>query len=153
MSKLADYAALVMTSMAQTPDRVCTTPEIAAASGLELPTVSKILKSLVRAGLLQSQRGPKGGYRLARQPDAISIAEIIDAIEGHPLGLTECSSALGLCSREASCAVRTNWQRISLEIRHTLEHISLAELARPPTSLATSAAIIEYPRKLREASM
>jgi FeS assembly SUF system regulator len=149
VSKLADYAALVMTSLAQSPDRTCTTPGIAAAAGLELPTVSKILKRLVRAGLLQSQRGPKGGYRLARQPDAISIAEIIDAIGGYPMGLTECSSISGLCPREASCAVRTNWQRISLEIRRSLERVSLADLARPPAAMPQT----RFSPQKREASM
>lgn len=131
MSKLADYATVVMTLMAQAPDRARNAPEIAASVGLELPTVSKILKSLVRTGLLQSQRGPKGGYKLAQQPGAISIADIIDAIEGYPMGLTECSSILGLCARESSCTVRTNWQRISQEIRHTLEKVSLADMAQP----------------------
>ena len=157
ISKLADYATVVMTLMAQAPTQVRNAPEIAAAVGLELPTVSKILKSLVRTGLLLSQRGPKGGYKLVRQPEAISVADIIDAIEGYPMGLTECSSIIGLCSRESSCAVRTNWQRISREIRLNLERISLAELAQPVTQpVAVQAVEFEnHPAhgKQREASM
>lgn len=138
MSKLADYATVVLALMAQAPERVRSAPEIASAAGLELPTVSKILKSLVRTGLLRSQRGPKGGYKLAQRPDAVSVADIIDAIEGYPMGLTECSSVLGLCAKESSCSVRTNWQWISREIRHNLERITLADLAHPlpPASAA-----------------
>ncbi|HEY3328147.1 MAG TPA: SUF system Fe-S cluster assembly regulator [Novimethylophilus sp.] len=156
MSKLADYATVVMTLMAQVPEQVRNAPEIAAAVGLELPTVSKILKSLVRTGLLLSQRGPKGGYKLARQPEAIPIADIIDAIEGYPMGLTECSSIIGLCSRESSCAVRTNWQRISREIRLSLERITLAELAQPQATQPAVHVDIENRStnmKQREASM
>lgn len=166
MSKLADYGTVVMAYMAQASDmaqacgQVRNAPEIAAAVGLELPTVSKILKSLVRTRLLLSQRGPKGGYRLARQPEAISVADIIDAIEGYPMGLTECSSIIGLCSRESSCAVRANWQRISREIRLNLERITLAELAHPlpleTQSVAVQAISVEHrpvTTKLREVSM
>lgn len=138
MSKLADYATEVLALMAQTPARARTAAEIATALRLELPTVSKILKRLVRAGMLRSQRGPKGGYQLAQQPEAVTVADIIDAIEGYPMGLTECSSILGLCARESSCSVRTNWQRISREIRHNLARITLADLAHPAPSAFTA---------------
>lgn len=131
MSKLADYGTVVMTYLAHDPKQVRSALEIATAVGLELPTVSKILKRLVRAELLLSQRGSKGGYALAREPGAIPVAEIIDAIEGYPMGLTECSSIPGLCTHESSCSVRTNWQRISGAIRDMLERTTLAELARP----------------------
>lgn len=131
MSKLADYGTVVMTYMAQQPACVRSAPEIAMAVGLELPTVSKILKSLVRANLLLSQRGTKGGYMLAHEPGAISVADIIDSIEGYPMGLTECSSIPGLCTRETTCHVRTSWQRISQAIHLSLQQVTLEQLARP----------------------
>ena len=131
MSKLADYGTIVMAYMAQDPVKVCSTVEIAASSGLELPTVSKILKLLARNELVVSRRGPRGGYMLAHQPREISVADIIDAIEGQPMGLTECGSVPGLCMRESSCSVRANWQRISHVIRATLRRVTLAELAHP----------------------
>jgi len=131
MSKLADYGTLVMTYMAQEPQQVRSALEISSAVGLELPTVSKLLKSLLRANLLLSQRGAKGGYMLARQPGRISLVEIIDAIEGYLMGLTECGSIAGLCTRESACSVRANWQRISQMIRSALEQMTLLELARP----------------------
>lgn len=131
MSRLADYGTVVMTFLAREPERVCSALEISTAVGLELPTVSKILKTLLRANLLLSRRGAGGGYMLAMAPDKISVAGIIDAIEGYPMGLTECSSVPGLCARESACAVRGNWQRVSRIVRATLEQVTLAELARP----------------------
>ena len=105
MSKLADYGTVVMTCIARMPGRRLSAAEIAETVGLEVPTVSKLLKLLLRAGLLTSQRGARGGYGLSRAPEEISAAAIIAAIEGYPLGLTECSSMPGLCTRELSCAV------------------------------------------------
>ena len=131
MSKLADYGTVVMTYLAQEPGRSRSAPEISGAVGLELPTVSKLLKLLAHASLLTSLRGAKGGYMLAQRPEEISVADIIDAIEGYPMGFTECSSVPGLCTRELSCSVRANWQRISLAIREILERVTLAELAQP----------------------
>ena len=132
ISKLADYGTVVMTYMAGSPQQVLSAQEIATAIGLELPTVSKILKILAREKLLRSQRGVKGGYLLARPAEEISVAEIIDALESHPSGLTECSSAVGLCRHESVCAVRTNWQRISQMVHEALQGIRLTELSRPP---------------------
>lgn len=132
ISKLADYGTVVMAYMADAPQRVLSAQEIAWAIGLELPTVSKILKMLAREKLLLSQRGVKGGYLLARPAEAISIAEIIDALESRPSGLTECSSATGLCRHESVCAVRSNWQRISKMVHEALQDIRLTELSRPP---------------------
>lgn len=132
ISKLADYGTVVMTYMAGSPQRVLSAQEISLAIGLELPTVSKILKMLAREELLRSQRGVKGGYLLARPAEDISVAEIIDALESRPSGLTECSSAVGLCRHESVCAVRANWQRISQMVHEALQGIRLTELSRPP---------------------
>lgn len=131
MGKLADYATVIMTYMACKSGLVLSAQEVALAIGLELPTVSKILKILAQGKLLRSQRGSRGGYTLARTPEEISVAEIIDIMEGYPMGLTECSSVPGLCTRESACAVRGNWQQISLAIRDVLSNITLAELGRP----------------------
>ena len=92
-----------------------------------------MLKLLSRSGLVASCRGAKGGYRLARLPALISVADIIDALEG-PVALTECSSESSNCSQESHCTVRGNWQRINDVVRHALEDVSLAEMVRPPTT-------------------
>ena len=77
VSKLTDYATEVMTVLAAAPARVHSAQELAERVRLELPTVSKLLKQLASAGLIESFRGVNGGYRLAREPERISIADIV----------------------------------------------------------------------------
>jgi len=134
ISKLADYATVVMSLVARRPQGPHSAAKIAARLGMGQPTVSKILKLLAQGGLVVAQRGVNGGYVLARAPERISLAEIIDAIEGIPLGLTECSSTPGLCEQEAGCVMRSNWQRISLAVRRALEGVTLADMALPPAA-------------------
>ena len=130
LSKLTDYGTVIMTHMARQPARVFNATEVAGAIGVAVPTASKILKMLARQDVLQSLRGAHGGYMLARSPGEISVAEVIDAMEG-PLGMTECSAAVGICAQEDSCALRANWQRVNQLIRHTLDNLTLAEMAQP----------------------
>jgi Rrf2 family protein len=95
---------------------------------------SKILKALARAGLLTSHRGAKGGYGLARPAEAISVADVISALDG-PIALTACiEDGPGGCEIEALCPARANWQRINDAIRAALDDISMAEMAQaiPP---------------------
>ena len=131
VGKLTDYGTVLMTSFARQPQRLHSANELAAELGLALPTVSKVLKALVQHGLLVSHRGAKGGYSLAAAPAEISVAQIIEAIEG-PIALTECSSdSTGLCEQEPQCSVSSNWQRINRAVREALERVTLADLARP----------------------
>jgi len=130
VSKLADYGTVVMTTIAREPDRIHSAADVAVQSGLTLPTVSKILKTLAREGLLVSLRGAKGGYMLLRAPRDISVAEIIGAMEG-PIGVTECSSAPGLCLQESGCSVRANWQKINRIVLQVLERITLEQMTQP----------------------
>jgi FeS assembly SUF system regulator len=136
LSKLTDYGTLAMAHIAHEPQRIHAAAELAAAMGVAAPTASKILKTLARAKLLESVRGAKGGYMLSRPAGEISIAELVDALEG-PVALTECSvTAGGLCAIEGSCAVRANWQRINQVIRDALGQMTLADLAQPASKLA-----------------
>jgi FeS assembly SUF system regulator len=138
LSKLADYGIVMMTHMARQPDRQIAAPEIAAQSHLPLPMASKILKGLVRAGLLVSHRGAKGGYALARPAAALSVADVIVALDG-PIALTACiEHGPGECDIEALCPARANWQRINAAIRQALEGITMAEMAQTvPGAFAT----------------
>lgn len=131
LSKLTDYGTMVMTYLAREPTRVHNAAEISGAVGLALPTVSKLLKMLAKGDLLVSHRGTKGGYTLSRTSDEITVAEIIDALEG-PIAMTECSSAPGLCEQEMDCSVRTNWMKINNAVRSALESVTLADMAEPP---------------------
>ncbi len=132
IGKLTDYGILIMTYLARQPDQVHAAQEIAQAIGVSLPTANKLLKMLVRASLLESMRGIKGGYRLARPASTISMVDIIGALEG-PVGLTDCGTSRqpGSCQRELSCAVKTNWQRISQAVNDALAGVSLAEMTIP----------------------
>ena len=130
MSKLTDYGTLVLAQLAASEGRLASAHQVSMHTHLSLPTVSKLLKSLVRAGLAVSQRGARGGYALSRPAEKISAAEILDALEG-PLAITECSSAPGLCGLESSCLVGGAWQRINVSIREALDDVSLADLQQP----------------------
>jgi FeS assembly SUF system regulator len=140
LSKLADYGIVLMTYFAGGrlrpgpkggSDVIYTSRELADESRLPLPTVSKIMKALCRSGLLMSHRGAGGGYSLAREPDVISVVDIIAAIEG-PIAMTECSiTAPGLCEFESACPVRSNWQRINNVVVQALAGLSLTDMKQP----------------------
>lgn len=131
LNKLTDYGIVLMTYVAGKPHTsLHTAREMAAGTRMHAATVGKIVRELVEHGLLVSHRGVKGGYALARPAETISIADIIDALEG-PVGFTECYSTPGCCELEPSCTVRSNSQVISRALRRTLEEIRLTDLIRP----------------------
>jgi FeS assembly SUF system regulator len=127
MSKLTDYGTMVLAQLAASHAGWITAGQVAEATHLALPTVSKLSKSLVHSGLVVSSRGVQGGYALARPATEITAAEILDALEG-PVALTECSQTNGGCDLESYCRVGTAWQRINHSIRRALEGVSLADL-------------------------
>lgn len=127
VSKLSDYATVLLGHLADAPERVRPATELAELARLELPTVSKVLKLLAAAGLVESYRGVAGGYRLAKPAQRISVAEILEAIDG-PLGMTECSVHAGACSHESHCGVRKPWRRISQVVVRTLRETTLADM-------------------------
>lgn len=127
ISKLTDYGTVVLAHLAGDPAAVCSAADVSTATGIAPPTVSKILKSLARAGLVSSTRGANGGYQLAREPRDISAANVIDALEG-PVSITECSASDSQCDFEHVCNVGTAWRRINVAIRHSLDDVSLVDL-------------------------
>ncbi len=131
ISRLADYGTMVMSQMASHPERLFSANDLATTLGLGRATVSKVLKSLARRELVAGVRGLHGGYSLARAPRQITIADIVDALEDQPFGLTECSATDGLCDIETNCHVRANWQKISLVVRRALEGVTLADMVQP----------------------
>lgn len=128
ISKLTDYATLILATLAREADARRTAADVARGSHLSVPTASKLLKQLQRAGLVESARGLHGGYRLARPAREITAAAILDAMEG-PLALTECATGHSQCDLQHNCSVGGSWQRINQAIRQSLEEITLAELA------------------------
>lgn len=129
ISKLTDYATVILAALCERPDTVLSAAGLAERTGVGLPTVSKLLKELQRAGLVRSLRGARGGYQLAREPALISAADIIDAVEG-PVALTECASDRGHCGIEANCRVGHSWQQVSRSIHRALTEIPLSALIR-----------------------
>lgn len=132
ISKLTDYGTVLLAHLAARQEAVCSAADVANATGIAVPTVSKLLKALGRSGLVTSTRGSNGGYQLARDPREISAADIIDALEG-PVSITECSASDSQCEHEGVCSVGGAWQKVNIAIRDALDDVSLHDLLRTNT--------------------
>ena len=129
ITKQTDYAIVLMTQLAGRRDgTVLNARDLAGVVNLPLPTVSKILKAMTRADLVVSHRGVKGGYSLAKDPKDITIADMVEALEG-PIAITECLDEINSdCDIECTCPTRTNWQRVNNAVRDALAAIPLSEM-------------------------
>jgi FeS assembly SUF system regulator len=132
LTRQSDYGILILAHMAANRQQALhNARDLSDAAHIPLPMVSKILKMLMHQGLLASHRGAHGGYSLARDPERISLAEVIGALEG-PVGVVECiEDAGGSCELEPVCRVRSIWQRINLHVRQALSNVSLAQMVEP----------------------
>ena len=131
LNRITDYAVVVLTQMVREPDKQVTAPQLSEDSSVPAPTVAKVLKALAKEGVLASQRGVHGGYRLARPAGDISMLEVIRALEG-PVSLTACvDGAEGDCDVESLCPVRGNWDRVNTAIRGALADVTLEDMAIP----------------------
>jgi FeS assembly SUF system regulator len=131
LSRMTDYAVVVITQLARTPGAVVTANELAEQVGLPVPTTAKVLKQLARHKLVSSQRGVAGGYAASRGLADITLTEVITAIDG-PVALTACvDGVVGQCAVEEQCPVRGRWDRVNLAIKAALDEISLADMAAP----------------------
>jgi FeS assembly SUF system regulator len=128
IGKLTDYATVILANLAADRSRLLNAGTLSERTHIAAPTVAKLLKQMHRAGLVNSTRGTHGGYQLARDPENISAAAILDALEG-PIALTECSAGSGHCDIEHTCSVGRTWQRMSAAIRRALSEVTLAQLA------------------------
>lgn len=146
LSRLADYSVALMTHIADQPDRLRNGNDLASALRLPAPTVSKLLGKLARAGLLTSYRGVDGGYTLARRPEAITMADIISAVDG-PIAMTECidTTSIGACTIEGICPARASWQKINDAVRNALAGVSLADVIPPPLPWIAARRDIDQP--------
>ncbi|MFD1949219.1 SUF system Fe-S cluster assembly regulator [Sphingomonas arantia] len=130
LSSLADYAVVILTAAARHPagDRLSATV-LAGETGVPLPTTQKLMGRLAASGLLTSARGTGGGFLLARAPAAISLGEIVEAVEG-PIAMTTCvDENRHDCALEGACSVRPHWSAVNEAIRGALGGVSLATLA------------------------
>ena len=132
LSKKADYALIAMKHLALRGDGSSSAREIASLYDIPIELLAKILQRLVRRGLLASQQGTRGGYQLARVPALISVADVIQAIDG-PVTVTACSTAEGSsCEQFAKCNVRDPLWRVRERILSALGECTIAELAADP---------------------
>ncbi|GAN55069.1 SUF system Fe-S cluster assembly regulator [Tanticharoenia sakaeratensis] len=127
LSKLADYAAVLLVQLDR-HDELATSGVLAGETGVPEPTVAKILKGLAGGGFVVSQRGARGGYRLARSLDTISIAQVIGAMDG-PIAVTTCVEGR-VCEASGLCALSGNWDMVNDAIVRTLDSITLADMGR-----------------------
>jgi FeS assembly SUF system regulator len=125
--KLTDYGTVLLAAMDRQNRLWKTATELSQETHLSYATVGKLLKMLVRAHLLESQRGPHGGYRLARPANTMTALEILEALEGK-VAVIECGLASHICDREGFCAVSPPWQRINQLLRNALAKITLQDL-------------------------
>ncbi|MGH8031916.1 MAG: SUF system Fe-S cluster assembly regulator [Luteimonas sp.] len=148
VTKLTDYATVVLTVLASAPDVVASAAGLAERAGLEAPTVAKVLKPLAQAGLVEAFRGASGGYRLARDASAITLFDVVEAMEG-PLGMTECSLHTGHCGIEHSCGARANWRHINDVVADALRGATLAQMLHGARSapLATTSTSTRQPAR------
>lgn len=135
LSNLADYGVVVMTAAARAAleSRLMSTAQVAQATGIPAPTVAKLMGQLGRAGLLTSQRGVAGGFALSRPAAEISLADIVEAIDG-PISLTHCGQEGADCDLSHNCAVRPHWAPVNRAVKAALADVRLSELV-PQTTL------------------
>lgn len=137
VNKLTDYAVLILSHFAQYHEEsVFNAHQLADAIGVNPPTVSKILKILLKNHLVLSHRGAQGGYQLAKPLKCISVAEVIEIMEGR-LAVTDCNKQPGLCAHEQNCQMRAPWQKINQMVLQVLSNVTLADMAPPKISIKT----------------
>jgi FeS assembly SUF system regulator len=127
ISKLTDYATVILSYLALDPLRILSATLIAKEIHLSVPTVSKLLKILQEAALVKSFRGTGGGYQLARPAKDITLADIVTAIEGN-LAMTECCTTNSLCAIDSLCTLKDNWKVINRIILNALARVTLQDM-------------------------
>ena len=130
LSRLTDYAIALLSHMGKEREGVIwAASELAENSGLPMPTAAKVLKLLAKGGLISAQRGATGGYKLTRCISEISIAEIIEIMDG-PIAITNCAhgSTQENCKIKSFCPMSNGWNKVNDAIRLALESVSLAEM-------------------------
>ena len=133
LTSRADYAVVVMAAAARHPAGSCLSAAmLSGETGVPLPTAQKLMGRLASAGLLSSARGTGGGFRLAREARGITLADIVEAVEG-PIAVTNCvDEARSDCALEGNCQVKPHLSAVNGAIRGALQNVSLASLSESP---------------------
>jgi len=129
LNRLTDYAVVVLSQMSADTTRLTSAHQLSEQAGLPLPTVSKLLNLLSRHGVVASHRGATGGYCLSRRANQISVADIVEAVEG-PIALTACAEgSTDPCDVQSLCPMAGNWNEVNRAIRTALDAVSLEDMA------------------------
>jgi FeS assembly SUF system regulator len=133
LTRQADYGVVLLAHLANNYGCAPQNARVLSAhTQIPLPMAGKILKALVRGGIVNSHRGVNGGYELSRMPALVTIADVIETLEG-PIALTDCSEGSDACCElESTCVCRNAWQNINIVVQNALADISLEEIIRPP---------------------
>ena len=149
VNKLTDYATVVLISIARS-HVVRSTQQISEKTGIPLPTVAKLMKNLNKAGLVKSQRGASGGYTLGRVPADITLADVIQAVEG-PIALTACADTSDEhCNIQSVCPVQGRWNRVNTAVRAALADVTLADMVADISGSGVPPAVAAAPIALAE---
>ncbi|MBP9050752.1 MAG: SUF system Fe-S cluster assembly regulator [Alphaproteobacteria bacterium] len=128
LSKLSDYAIVVLSLLAAAHGKVHTASSLAERTGIPEPTVAKVLKLLSRQGVIVSIRGVNGGYKMERSPAEVTVTELIVALEG-PISVTDCAtSEIHECGIQELCPLKGRWQKVNQVIKSALDTLSLADM-------------------------
>ena len=133
LTHLADYAVVMMTAAARQPAQRWSAASLASETGVPQATAQKLMQLLARADLITGQRGAGGGYMLARPIEAISLADIIEAVEG-PIAMTQCSDGSNDCALDANCRIKPHMGLVGERVRAALADVSLETLCIPATA-------------------
>lgn len=127
IGRLTDYGMVILAFMAKDPHGLFQARTIATHTHINNPTVAKLLKKFAKSHLLTSHRGSNGGYRLAHDPKEISIAKLIQVLEG-PIALTDCGLEQNICPKENTCTLKNPWLKINRILSNALNALTLADL-------------------------
>lgn len=155
LSSLADYAVVLLSAAARHCGGAArlNATLLAEETGVPLPTTQKLVSRLSAAGLIESARGTGGGFRLSRPPSAITLADIIEAVEG-PIAMTPCvDTGTHDCSIEETCRVKPHWNVVNDAVRGALASVSLASLASPYSGESRSAGCLTDPPITRDSGL
>jgi len=140
LNRMTDYAIVVLGALAHRQGEVLATAQIASLTGLSQPTVAKVAKRLQACGLLETRRGVHGGYQLIGRPADLSLAAIIEAVEG-PIAVNGCvDGAQDPCAVSNCCFMSNQWNKVNGTVRKALDSVSLADLIDPSQLFTANAA-------------
>jgi Rrf2 family protein len=145
-SKPCEYAIRALAYLARMrPNRPARAQQIARAENLPAPVLGKVLQELARRGLLESRRGPGGGFRLARRPELITLRDVVAAIDGLD-GFLQCAVGLERCADDSPCPLHDTWKALRAQMMEYLESITVAQMAE---AVARKKQLLRLPERLK----